>query len=171
MIDNNTRRYVDPLGYYRRENDPKRKGGIKRKKKLNRFGKSPVSYSRRFIYKSSKLNTGRTKYIFMYRYKAVIRFLADRNNITPNQMEFLTACYSYDYFIISEILDVCFIPQSFIKKEWGQLIDAGFIQVYKTQKRAEGLPNIYRLSYKGNKLVARFYKMMLGEEDFPEYAK
>lgn len=168
MEESKTRRFVDPVGYIRREDA--KNPSINRKYKLNRGIKAPITYKRWRKYTESKLNTGREKYIFMFRYKAVVRFLADTNDITPRQLEFLIAAYSFDYFIIDDLLEMTFTPASFKKKEWIQLKKGGFVQIYMTQKNSEGLKNLYRLSYKGNKLVSRFYKMLFDEEDFPKYA-
>ena len=170
MRENQTRRFSDPALYVRRERD-KNRPGRKRKYKLNKRLRPPISYKRRFRYRSSKLNTGRTKYIFLFRYKLLIRFFADKTDLSPNQFEFLVSCYSYDYFLIQDILDVTFTPQSFVKKEWAHLLHENYVQLYKSQRRADGLGNLYRLSFRGNRLIADFYAMLLGEKELPAYSE
>ena len=165
-----SRRFVDPIAYERRDTE-KSRPGPKRKHKLNRRIKSNIGYRRRWKPKHSKLNTGAEKYIFLFRYKGVVRFISDKYSITPNAVEFLVAAYSFDYFFMNELLDICFLPKTFSNKEWPAIKENGLVQIYKTMRHADGTGNLYALSYKGNRVVNRFYKILLGQEELPTYVE
>jgi hypothetical protein len=63
------------------------------------------------------------------------------------------------------------MAQSFKNKEFQQLGEKELVQVYRYAKHADKLANLYRLTYRANKIVSRFYKLLLGEEELPVYVK
>jgi hypothetical protein len=78
-------------------------------------------------------------------------------------------CYSYDYFYLEEMIDLSWMSKTFANREWQTLRKQEYVQLYKTMYHRSGTGNLWKLSYKGNKLANRFYKILLGEEELPSY--
>lgn len=148
----------------------KDRSGAPRKSKLNRHTKSKINYKRRWSPEESKVLNDPNRYVFIHRYRGTVRFLADREGMTINQMEFILHSAAFKYFYAKEILEMMYLPKSFMKKEFQALRRDGYIQVYKRQHKRSGKGDLFVCSYKSNKMVTNFYKLLLGEIELPEYA-
>jgi hypothetical protein len=164
------RNLTDPLSLAIRDKD-KSKGGKKRIHKLNKSYKSPISYKRRFFPKQSKITSAKNRYIFLYRYRLVLRLMSDMTGLTPNQVEFVVAAASFDYFYITEMIDLLFLTNSFRSKDMSTLSHKGYVQVHRYMSNKLGYGHLYKTSYKGKKLAERFYKFVLGELPLPKYVE
>lgn len=57
---------------------------------------------------------------------------------------------------------------SWDNRRWNRLLKDDWIKVFRTRNRTTQKYNIYKLSFKAKQLIARIYRIILGEEDIPE---
>ena len=56
---------------------------------------------------------------------------------------------------------------SWDNRRWNRLLKEGWIKVWRERNRTTQKYNIYKVSVKCKQLIARMYRIMLGEEDMP----
>tara|TARA_R110002051_G_scaffold246594_1_gene306265 strand:+ start:535 stop:984 length:450 start_codon:yes stop_codon:yes gene_type:complete len=57
---------------------------------------------------------------------------------------------------------------SWDNRRWNRLLKEDWIVVWRERNRTTQKYNIYKLSFKGKQLLARIYRIILGEEEIPE---
>ena len=57
---------------------------------------------------------------------------------------------------------------SWDNRRWNRLLKEGWIVVWRQRNRTTQKYHIYKVSFKCKQLIARMYRIMLGEEDIPE---
>jgi len=60
---------------------------------------------------------------------------------------------------------------SWDNRRWNRLLKEGWIKVWRERNRTTQKYNIYKVSVKCKQLIARMYRIMLGEEDIPTNSK
>lgn len=140
-----------------------------RKKRINRKRDNKKKLSDSLTPKKSKLYDGGDRYTFMSMARPTISYFCDYHEITTVHLWFLIGAYSYDYFIADEICDMMLIPYSWRRKGFNELIKKDLVKVYINGNRKEGELNVYQITRKGLLEMNRFYKILLGEIEFPKY--
>jgi hypothetical protein len=56
---------------------------------------------------------------------------------------------------------------SWDNRRWNRLLQEGWIVVWRNRNRTTQKYNIYKVSFKCKQLIARMYRIMLGQEDIP----
>ena len=56
---------------------------------------------------------------------------------------------------------------SWDNRRWSRLIKDDWVVVWRHRNRTTQKYNIYKVSFKGQQLISRIYRIMLGEEDIP----
>jgi len=56
---------------------------------------------------------------------------------------------------------------SWDNRRWNKLVKEGWVVVFRNRNRTTQKYNIYKVSFKCRQLIARMYRIMLGEEDIP----
>jgi hypothetical protein len=167
------RRMTDPASANLREKKKAQKGkkGAPPKNKVDFRRKTFVKYGQLVKPSESKLKSTTKQYTFLYRYRVTLRYFCDRYGLSPRTMEFLIAASAFEHFVVDELCEIVFMPESFKKKEFLKLRDNNYLAVYqykpgKTMERS----NVYTISKHGVEIVTDFYALLLGEKKFPKFA-
>jgi len=100
-----------------------------------------------------KLDAREIKDLSLLKHYRIIRKWACKNNgLTDAELELLI------------YLDCIGL---FTKRRWAKLKQNDWIIVWRHRNRTTQKYNIYKVSFKGQQLISRMYRIMLGEEDIP----
>jgi len=100
-------------------------------------------------------------------YRIIRKWACKTCNIKDADLELIIYLESIDYFRKQDFKDGSY-SFSWDNRRWNRLLKEGWIVVWRKRNRTTQKYNLYKVSTKAKHLIARIYRMMLGEEEIPE---
>ena len=114
-----------------------------------------------------KLNSSDIKDLNLLKHYRLIRKWACRNNnLNDADLELLIYFDCMDLFTKQDF-KIGTYAYSWDNRRWNKMIKNNWIVVWRNRNRTTQNHNIYKVSFKCRQLIARMYRIMLGEEDVP----
>ena len=114
-----------------------------------------------------KLNSSDIKDLNLLKHYRLIRKWACRNNnLNDTDLELLIYFDCMDLFTKQDF-KIGSYAYSWDNRRWNKMIKNNWIVVWRNRNRTTQKYNIYKVSFKCRQLIARMYRIMLGEEDVP----
>ena len=114
-----------------------------------------------------KLNASDIKDLHLLKHYRIIRKWACKNNdLTDADLELLIYLDCMDLFTKHDF-EMGSYSYSWDNRRWNRLIKDDWIKVWRHRNRVTQKYNIYKVSFKGQQLISRMYRIMLGTEDIP----
>ena len=99
-------------------------------------------------------------------YRIVRKWACKNNNINDADLELLIYFDCMGFFTKQDF-KIGTYAYSWDNRRWNKLIKNGWVVVYRNYNRTTQKYNIYKVSLKCKQLIARMYRIMLGDEDIP----
>lgn len=103
--------------------------------------------------------------LFKY-YRLVRRWACKTYDLKEADLELLIYLDCKGRFTRNDFINGVY-TYSWDKNRWERLRRDGWIDVWRERNRTDSKYAIYKVSFKGNRLITRIYKILLGEEDLP----
>lgn len=100
-------------------------------------------------------------------YRIIRKWVSKSYNIREADLELLFYLEGIGLFKKQDFKDGAH-SYSWDNRRWNRLLKDDWIKVFRTRNRTTQKYNIYKLSFKAKQLIARIYRIILGEEDIPE---
>ena len=114
-----------------------------------------------------KLDAGNLKDLNLLKHYRIIRKWACKNNgLTDAELELLIYLDCIGLFTKHDF-EIGTYSYSWNNRRWAKLKQNDWIVVWRNRNRTTQKYNIYKVSFKGQQLISRMYRIMLGEEDIP----
>ena len=114
-----------------------------------------------------KLDARDIKDLNLLKHYRIIRRWASRNNdLKDADLELLIFLASMGLFTNHDFEKGTY-SYSWDNRRWNRLLKNDWIVVWRHRNRTTQKYNIYKVSFKGQQLISRIYRIMLGEEDIP----
>jgi hypothetical protein len=115
-----------------------------------------------------KLRSSDLKELNLFKHYRIIRkWVSKACNLKEADLELLFYLDAIDFFTKQDFKDGTH-SYSWDNRRWNRLLKEDWITVWRKRNRTTQKYNIYKVSFKGKQLIARIYRIMLGEEDIPE---
>ena len=99
-------------------------------------------------------------------YRIIRKWACKTYNIKEADLELLIYLDAIDFFTKNDFKKGTY-SYSWDNRRWNRLLKEGWIKVWRERNRTTQKYNIYKVSVKCKQLIARMYRIMLGEEDMP----
>ena len=99
-------------------------------------------------------------------YRIVRRWACRNNNLNDADLELLIFFDCLDLFTKHDY-EMGTHAYSCDSKRWNNLLKEGWIVVWRKRNHTTQKYHIYKVSFKCRQLIARMYRILLGEEDIP----
>ena len=99
-------------------------------------------------------------------YRIIRKWACKNYNLNDADLELLIYFDCMDLFT-REDFKIGTYSYSWDNRRWNKLIKDGWVVVYRNYNRTTQRYNIYKVSLKCKQLIARMYRIMLGDEDIP----
>lgn len=114
-----------------------------------------------------KLDAREIKDLSLLKHYRIIRKWACKNNdLTDAELELLIYLDCIGLFTKRDF-EIGTYSYSWNNRRWAKLKQNDWIVVWRHRNRTTQKYNIYKVSFKGQQLISRIYRIMLGEEDIP----
>ena len=114
-----------------------------------------------------KLEASDLKDLNLLKHYRIIRKWACKNNgLTDAELELLIYLDCIGLFTKHDF-EIGTYSYSWNNRRWAKLKQDDWIVVWRHRNRTTQKYNIYKVSFKGQQLISRMYRIMLGEEDIP----
>jgi len=114
-----------------------------------------------------KLDARQIKDLSLLKHYRIIRKWACKNNgLTDAELELLIYLDCIGLFTKHDF-EIGTYSYSWNNRRWAKLKQNDWIVVWRHRNRTTQKYNIYKVSFKGQQLISRMYRIMLGEEDIP----
>ena len=114
-----------------------------------------------------KLDSSNIKDLNLLKHYRLIRKWACRNNnLNDADLELLIYFDCMDLFTKQDF-KIGTYAYSWDNRRWNKMIKNNWIVVWRNRNRTTQKYNIYKVSFKCRQLIARMYRIMLGEDDVP----
>ncbi len=114
-----------------------------------------------------KLDARQIKDLSLLKHYRIIRKWACKNNgLTDAELELLIYLDCIGLFTKHDF-EIGTYSYSWNNRRWAKLKQNDWIIVWRHRNRTTQKYNIYKVSFKGQQLISRMYRIMLGEEDIP----
>jgi len=114
-----------------------------------------------------KLDARQIKDLSLLKHYRIIRKWACKNNgLTDAELELLIYLDCIGLFTKHDF-EIGTYSYSWNNRRWAKLKQDDWIIVWRHRNRTTQKYNIYKVSFKGQQLISRMYRIMLGEEDIP----
>lgn len=114
-----------------------------------------------------KLDAREIKDLSLLKHYRIIRKWACKNNgLTDAELELLIYLDCIGLFTKRDF-EIGTYSYSWNNRRWAKLKQNDWIVVWRNRNRTTQKYNIYKVSFKGQQLISRIYRIMLGEEDIP----
>ena len=114
-----------------------------------------------------KLEARDIKNMNLLKHYRIIRRWASRNNdLKDADLELLIYLDCIGLFTKHDFEKGVY-SYSWDNRRWSRLIKDDWVVVWRHRNRTTQKYNIYKVSFKGQQLISRIYRIMLGEEDIP----
>ena len=106
----------------------------------------------------------------MKHYRLIRKWACLTYNLSDSDLELIISLDCVGLFNRKDFKDgVYYLPWD--AKRFDKLRKAGWIICWRERNQTTQKYNIYKLSFKASQLVSRIYRIMLGDEEFPESRK
>ena len=99
-------------------------------------------------------------------YRIIRNWACKTCNLKDADLELLIYLDAIDLFTKNDFKKGTY-SYSWDNRRWNRLLKEGWIYVWRERNRTTQKYNIYKVSVKCKQLIARMYRIMLGEEDMP----
>ena len=99
-------------------------------------------------------------------YRIIRKWACKTCNLKDADLELLIYLDAIDLFTKDDFKKGTY-SYSWDNRRWNRLLKEGWIKVWRERNRTTQKYNIYKVSVKCKQLIARMYRIMLGEEDMP----
>jgi hypothetical protein len=114
-----------------------------------------------------KISADELKSIGLFKYYRLVRkWACVNNNLTDADLELLIYLDCIDLFTKQDFITGTH-AYSWDNKRWNNLLKNGWITVWRKRNHTTQKYHIYKVSLKCRQLIARMYRILLGEEDVP----
>ncbi len=100
-------------------------------------------------------------------YRIIRKWAAKTNSLKEADLELLIYLEATDLFTKQDFKNGTH-AYSWDNRRWNRLLKEDWIVVWRKRNRTTQKYHIYKVSFKCKQLIARMYRIMLGEEDIPE---
>lgn len=115
-----------------------------------------------------KLTSSDLKELNLLKYYRIIRKWACKSyNLNDADLELIIYLDAIDLFTKNDFKKGTY-SYSWDNRRWNKLLKQDWIVVWRKRNRTTQKYNIYKISFKGKRLISRIYRIMLGEEEIPE---
>ena len=97
-------------------------------------------------------------------YRIIRKWISKTCDIKEADLELLIYLDAIDLFTKDDFKKGTY-SYSWDNRRWNRLLKEGWIKVWRERNRTTQKYNIYKVSLKCKQLIARMYRIMLGEED------
>ena len=114
-----------------------------------------------------RLKSGDIRDLNLLKHYRLIRKWACRNNsLNDADLELLIYFDCMDLFTKQDF-KIGTYAYSWDNRRWNKMVKNNWIVTWRQRNRTTQKYNIYKVSFKCKQLIARMYRIMLGEEDLP----
>ena len=99
-------------------------------------------------------------------YRIIRKWACKNNGLTDAELELLIYLDCIGLFTKHDF-EIGTYSYSWNNRRWAKLKQNDWIIVWRHRNRTTQKYNIYKVSFKGQQLISRMYRIMLGEEDIP----
>ena len=99
-------------------------------------------------------------------YRLIRKWACRNNNLNDADLELLIYFDCMDLFTKQDF-KIGTYAYSWDNRRWNKMIKNNWIVVWRNRKRTTQKYNIYKVSFKCRQLIAKMYRIMLGEDDVP----
>ena len=99
-------------------------------------------------------------------YRLIRKWACRNNNLNDADLELLIYFDCMDLFTKQDF-KIGTYAYSWDNRRWNKMIKNNWIVTWRRRNRTTQKYNIYKVSFKCKQLIARMYRIMLGEEDIP----
>jgi hypothetical protein len=99
-------------------------------------------------------------------YRIIRKWACKTNKLNDADLELLIYFDCMDLFTKQDF-KIGTYSYSWDNRRWNKLVKEGWVVVFRNRNRTTQKYNIYKVSFKCRQLIARMYRIMLGEEDIP----
>jgi hypothetical protein len=99
-------------------------------------------------------------------YRIIRKWACKNNNVNDADLELLIYFDCMGHFTKQDF-KIGTYSYSWNNRRWNKLLQDGWIVVWRNRNHTTQKYNIYQVSFKCKQLIARMYRIMLGEEDIP----
>ena len=103
-------------------------------------------------------------------YRIIRKWACKNNNVNDADLELLIYFDCMGYFTKQDFKTGTY-SYSWNNRRWNKLLQDGWIVVWRNRNHTTQKYNIYQVSFKCKQLIARMYRIMLGEDDIPTSAR
>jgi len=100
-------------------------------------------------------------------YRIIRKWAAKISDLKEADVELFFYLDAIDLFTKQDFKDGVH-SYSWDNRRWNRLVKEDWIVTWRKRNRTTQKYNIYKLSFKGKQLLARIYRIILGEEEIPE---
>jgi hypothetical protein len=114
-----------------------------------------------------KLSTSDIRELNLFKYYRLVRKWACKTySLTDADLELLVYLDCKNLFTRNDFIDGTY-TYSWDKSRWERLRSEGWIETWRNRNRTTIKYSIYKVSFKGQQLISRIYRILLAEEDLP----
>ena len=99
-------------------------------------------------------------------YRLIRKWACKNNNLNDADLELLIYFDCMDLFTKQDF-KIGTYAYSWDNRRWNKMVKNNWIVTWRQRNRTTQKYNIYKVSFKCKQLIARMYRIMLGEEDLP----
>ena len=99
-------------------------------------------------------------------YRLIRKWACRNNNLNDADLELLIYYDCMDLFTKQDF-KIGTYAYSWDNRRWNKMIKNNWIVVWRNRNRTTQKYNIYKVSFKCRQLIAKMYRIMLGEDDVP----
>jgi hypothetical protein len=99
-------------------------------------------------------------------YRLIRKWACKNNNLNDADLELLIYFDCMDLFTKQDF-KIGTYAYSWDNRRWNKMVINNWIVTWRQRNRTTQKYNIYKVSFKCKQLIARMYRIMLGEEDLP----
>ena len=99
-------------------------------------------------------------------YRLIRKWACKNNNLNDADLELLIYFDCMDLFTKQDF-KIGTYAYSWDNRRWNKMVKNNWIVTWRQRNRTTQKYNIYKVSFKCKQLIARMYRIMLGEEDIP----
>ena len=114
-----------------------------------------------------KLSPSDLKELNLFKHYRIIRkWVSKTCDIKEADLELLFYLEALDLFTKQDF-KTGILSYSWDNRRWNRLLKNDWITVWRKRNRTTQKYHLYKVSFKGKQLIARIYRIILGEEDIP----
>jgi len=99
-------------------------------------------------------------------YRIIRKWACKNNDLNDADLELLIYFDCMEFFTKQDF-KIGSYSYSWDNRRWNRLLQEGWIVVWRKRNRTTQKYHIYKISFKCKQLIARMYRIMLGQEDIP----